>query len=69
MTAEKMVHMVNQIALFFAGYPRDEAIASIADHLRKFWEARMLRQLTDYVSEGGSGLHELVPEAVSRLNS
>ena len=67
MSVEKMVHMANQIALFFSGYPREEALAGVADHLQKFWEARMRRKLIDYVSVGGSGLHELVRDAVSRL--
>ena len=62
-----MVHKANQIALFFAAYPRDEAVAGVADHLQKFWEPRMRRQIIDYVAAGGEGLHELVPEAVSRL--
>ena len=62
-----MVHKANQIALFFASYPREEAIAGVADHLQKFWEPRMRRQIIDYVSSGGAGLHELVLEAVSRL--
>lgn len=59
-----MVHKVNQIALFFASYPRDEAVAGIADHLLKFWEPRMLRQIQDYTASGGANLHALVPEAV-----
>ena len=62
-----MVHDVNQIALFFASYPREEAIAGILDHLKKFWERRMRKQIVDYVSQGGRGLHELVVEAVRRL--
>jgi formate dehydrogenase subunit delta len=66
-TPEKMVHMANQIALFFAAYPREEAIAGVADHLRKFWEPRMRRQLLDYTRQGGAGLHELVLEAAKRL--
>jgi len=62
-----MVHMANQIALFFASYPRDEAIAGVAEHIRKFWDPRMRRQITAYVAEGGTGLHELALEAVRRL--
>jgi hypothetical protein len=38
MTPDKMVHMANQIALFFASYPHDEAVAGVADHINKFWE-------------------------------
>ena len=41
MKAEHMVHNANQIALYFAAYPREEAIGSIVDHLKKFWEHRM----------------------------
>ncbi len=63
-----MVHMANQIALFFASYPRDEAVAGVTDHLQKFWEPRMREQITEYVAHGGHGLHELALEAVTRLH-
>ena len=67
MTPENMVHMANQIALFFNSYPREEAIAGVADHLKRFWEPRMRKQIVAYAAEGGAGLHELVREAVQRL--
>jgi formate dehydrogenase subunit delta len=67
MERENMVHMANQIALFFAAYPREEAIAGIVDHLTHFWEHRMRQQITEYVAQGGTGLHELALEAVKRL--
>ena len=67
MEAHVMVHKVNAIAQYFAAYPRDEAVAGVADHLKKFWEPRMRRQLLAYIAAGGAGLHELVPEAASRL--
>jgi formate dehydrogenase subunit delta len=63
-----MVHMANQIAQFFASYPREEAVAGVADHLQKFWEPRMRQQLRGYAIRGGGGLHELVLEAEKRLN-
>lgn len=62
-----MVHMANQIALFFASYPHDEAVAGVTDHFQKFWEPRMRKQIIGYVAEGGHGLHELALEAVKRL--
>ena len=68
MTPEHMVHMANQIALYFSSYPQEEAVAGIADHLQKFWEPRMRRQIIAYVATGGAGLHALVPEAVRRLH-
>jgi formate dehydrogenase subunit delta len=68
MTSERMVHSANQIALFFAGYPHEQAVAGVADHFRKFWERRMRDQIKQYVAQGGGGLHELAQEAVRRLD-
>ncbi len=67
MTPDLMIHRANQIALYFASYPREEAIAGITDHLRKFWERRMREQITRHVGDGGQGLHELAIEAVKHL--
>ena len=68
MKPDQMVHMANQIAAFFASYPREEAIEEVADHFKKFWERRMLEQAFQYVGEGGSGLHEIAVEALHRLH-
>jgi formate dehydrogenase subunit delta len=68
MEADNMVHMANQIAFFFASYPKEQAVAGVADHLQKFWEPRMRKQITEYVAHGGGGLHELAIEAVKRLH-
>ena len=67
MKSERMVHMANQIALFFQLSPHDEAVAGVADHLKQFWEPRMLRQLHAHVAEGGAGLHALVLDAAKTL--
>lgn len=67
MEAEKMVHNANQIALFFASYPHEEAVAGVANHFSKYWERRMREQIFKYVAEGGGGLHPLVLEALERL--
>ena len=67
MQANKMVHDANQIAQFFSTYPREEAIAGVTEHLKKFWERRMKDQIKQYVARDGSGLHELALEAVKRL--
>ena len=63
----KMVHVVNQIALFFQSYPQEEAVAGVADHVKRFWPKRMREQLFAYVNDGGPGLHALVPPAVLSL--
>lgn len=69
MQIEEMIHKANQIALFFASYPHDEAVAGVQDHLQKFWERRMRRQIIQYVAESGAGLHPLALEAVKRLKA
>jgi len=67
MRAGLMVHNANQIALYFASFPKEEAIEGVRDHIEKFWERRMKDQLIDYIAHGGAGLHELVLEAVKRM--
>jgi formate dehydrogenase subunit delta len=67
MKAQSMVHNANQIALFFASYPHDEALAGVLKHLQMYWEPRMKSQIKAYVSEGGEGLHALAVEAVQQL--
>jgi formate dehydrogenase subunit delta len=61
------VRMANQIADFFAPYPRDEAIAGVAGHIRSFWEARMLAALYAHRDSGGAGLHPLVVAAIDQV--
>ena len=67
MSPENMIHMANQIALYFVPYPHETAVDGVADHLQKFWEKRMRQQLHRYVEGGGAGLHALVLEAEKRL--
>ncbi|MET0942967.1 MAG: formate dehydrogenase subunit delta [Mesorhizobium sp.] len=65
---EKLVYMANQIAAFFgSAMPQDQAVAGIADHLNKFWEVRMRRQLLEIIDAGGVGLSPLVIEAASQV--
>jgi len=67
MKSDSMVHRANQIALFFASYPHDQAVTGVIDHFKKYWERRMRDQIIAYVAQGGGGLHELALEAVKRL--
>jgi formate dehydrogenase subunit delta len=53
------IRMVNQIADFFRPYPREEAVAGIAEHIKAFWEPRMCKQLGALIAAGGAGLSEL----------
>ena len=69
MSPERLVYMANQIGKFFASQGLDEAVAGIADHLRKFWDPRMRAEIVAHLDAGGSGLDPNVREAVLRLKS
>lgn len=64
----RLVHKVNQIALFFEPYPHDQAVEGIVDHLKKFWTPAMRRQLVAFAASDHDGqLHALIHEAATRL--
>ena len=67
MNAQTMVHDLNQIALFFASYPHDQALGGVVGHVKQFWAPRMKSQIKAYVADGGAGLHPLAVEAVKQL--
>jgi len=60
-----MIRMANQIAAYFEAYPRAEALTGIANHIEKFWEPRMRRQLDEYIAGGGENLSPLVIAAIA----
>lgn len=66
MDAEKLVKMANQIASFFEGEPeRADALEGIANHLSRFWEPRMRRELLALVDAGGP--HELRTSVIEAI--
>jgi formate dehydrogenase subunit delta len=67
MSAEKLVHMANQIALFMESKPHDEGVAGLASHINDFWEPRMRRQFFEVVDAGGAGLRPLVMDAAAQI--
>jgi formate dehydrogenase subunit delta len=66
MDAHKLVKMANEIAAFFESEPqRDIALASIAGHLRRFWDPRMRSEIVRWVDEhGGEGLTPAALDAI-----
>ncbi len=59
MRDEELLRKAGQIAAQFAPYPEPEAIAGIAEHIKKFWTPSMREQLADHISQGGKGLPEV----------
>ena len=62
-TTEKLVRMANQIATFFLSQPEAVRIEGVSNHINKFWEPRMRRELFEHIDKGGEGLLPLVLEA------
>ena len=64
MSPERLVYMANQIGKFFRSQGPDEAVAGTADHIRKFWDPRMRREIIAYLNAGGAGLDPQVADAI-----
>ena len=68
MRIERLVTMANDIATYFTVEPdHAAAVASVRDHLTRFWDPTMRRQLKAYLVDGGEELIPLAREAVSAL--
>jgi formate dehydrogenase subunit delta len=68
MDVQRLNAMANDISAYFASEPdREAAIAGIVNHIRKSWDPRMRRQITQQSGEDAAGLSELARAAVDRL--
>lgn len=67
MSPDKLAYMANQIGKFFAHEPHDRAVASITDHLQKYWDPRMRRTIVAEYNSVKGRLDPLVQEAVEKL--
>ncbi len=65
MSHDKLAYMANQIGRFFAHQKEEQAVASINDHLRKFWDPRMRKQILAELDT--AALDPLVRRAVEQL--
>ncbi|HLZ04717.1 MAG TPA: formate dehydrogenase subunit delta [Bradyrhizobium sp.] len=66
---DRLVYMANQIGKFFHAQGRDRAVAGVAEHIRKFWDPRMLKAILAHVDAGGAGLDPDVHEAIASLKN
>lgn len=67
MSPDKLTRMANQIATFFESQPDEDKAGRVAEHLKEFWEPRMLDQLSSHVNDGGEGLSPLALEGSKRV--
>ena len=68
-----LIRMANRIGDFFDAMPdRAEAAEGIANHIRKFWEPRMRRELLDFLQthpDGNAGEHQLHPLVLATVTA
>jgi len=67
MSPEKLTRMANEIGKFFRHRPEPRAIADTADHIKKYWDPRMRREIVAHLEAGGAGLDPIVRRAVSDI--
>lgn len=54
MHVDILIRMVNQMGSFFEAMPdREEALHDLAQHVKKFWEPRMRRELLAHLDTAG----------------
>jgi len=63
-TEEKLTYMVNQIARNFAVRGEDAAVAATAEHIKLFWDPRMIAAITGGDQED---ISSIARQAVERL--
>ena len=68
-SGEHLVAMANDIGNYFRPQARDDAIAGIAGHIKRFWTPRMQQKLSAYLATaaGDAGLDELPRAAFATL--
>lgn len=68
MNIERLVRMANDIGNFFKAEPdHAQAVEGVVNHIKRFWDPRMRKEILAYAENGGTGMMELVREAVLKL--
>ena len=62
-----MIRMANQIASFFNGSGPEAAVKDAADHINRFWDPHMRRELVTHLDRGGEGLDPTILEAATLI--
>jgi len=67
MDAHHLVAMANEIAAFFAGDDPPKAAENVANHLRRYWDPRMRKQIIEHAGNGGEGLSQVARAGVELI--
>jgi formate dehydrogenase subunit delta len=66
---DRLVYMANQISKFFDSQGHDKTVAGVSEHIRKFWDPRMRKQIFAHLDAGGAGLDADVRAALETLKN
>jgi FdhD protein len=66
---DKLVYMANQIGQFLQTQGSGKAVSGTAEHIKKFWDPRMLKAIFAHLDAGGEGLEPDVREAIDKLRT
>jgi len=69
MSPDRLVYMANQIGKYFASQHGADPAVGIADHLKKYWDPRMRKEIIAHAGHDGAGLDPVVLRAVQALDS
>jgi formate dehydrogenase subunit delta len=69
MNIDLLIKMANEIGDFFTGAsPPEQAARDVANHLKRYWEPRMRKQMLGYYEQRqGAGLSDVAKGAVGIL--
>ena len=68
MDIARLVAMANDIAAFFdSESDKNVAAEGVRQHLQKFWEPRMRREIIAHLQGGGAGLSPTACSAIQKL--
>jgi formate dehydrogenase subunit delta len=68
MDPQHLVAMVNEIAAFFVGEDPGKAAENVANHLRRYWDPRMRRQIVEHASRDCEGLSAVAKAGVELIS-
>jgi formate dehydrogenase subunit delta len=66
---DRLIYMANQIGTFFNSQGVAKAVPGITEHIRKFWDPRMRKQIMAHLDAGGEGLDPNVKDALTALKN
>lgn len=68
-TVQRLIYRANQMTWFFRGQgTEDEAVAAVANHIKRFWTRAMQDKIFRHLDgAGGEGLEPITLEAVMKL--